>query len=303
MQFRSVQKIVRCVLFGFCSLAALSAAGAVEKPPLPEVVHIEHNGAFYKIDYSAFAGKRFSSALGGGCYEVSLSRRGEGKTWKELLTRDICLDDWGVSIRDAAGPDNFEFGIPKAALLPDVKNIPGDVMVTVSINGHVEELQAVLLYQLATSVASGALPAGVEDYVEFANLARHYSDDGWYHQALPVFQTLQDEVADRYLIPELDGLVPTCWQPCATCGVSAIGTVVGGTALAATCATTFGATCLGGTVGVVNLALRTVVACDECRICRREDPLCSPGYSTCCENQCCKDGVPLPDCGPDLPEK
>ena len=306
MQFRSAKTIVRGVLFVFCSLAALSTAGAVEKPPLPEVVHIEHNGAFYKIDYSDFTGNRFSSALGGGCYEVALSRRsGDGgkTTWRGVFTRTICLDDWGVTIRDAAGPDSFEFGIPKAALLPDVRDITGDVMVSVSVNGHVEELKPALFYQLATSIASGALPTGVEDYVEFANLARHYSEDGWYHQALPVFQTLQEEVADRYLIPEPDGLVPTCWQPCTTCGLSALGTVVGGTALAATCATTFGATCVGGAVGVVSLALRTVVACDACRICRGDDPRCSPGYSTCCENQCCKDGVPLPDCDPDLPEE
>jgi hypothetical protein len=142
--------------------------------------------------------------------------------------------------------------------------------------------------------------------VEFANLVWNYSEGGWYHQVLPVFHTMQEEVADRYLIPELDGSVPmSCWQPCATCGISAIGTVVGGTALAATCATTFGATCVGGAVGVVSLALRTVMACDACRVCRGEDPEpeCSLGYSPCCEDQCCKDDTILPECDPAEPEE
>ena len=301
MQLRSTKKIVPCVLFVFCSLAALFTAGAVEKSPLPEVVHLEHNGAFYKIDYSDFTRNRLSRALDGGCYEVSLSRRSEGKSWKELLIRTICLDDWGVTIRDAAGPDIFEVGIPKAALLSNVSDIPTDVMATVSVNGHIEELDQTLLYQLAIGVAGGTLPAGVEDRVEFANLAWHYSEGGWYHQALPLFQTLQEVVADRYLIPELDGSVPMgCWQPCLTCGTAALGTLFGGTVLAATCATTFGATCIGGAVGVVRLAVATVVSCEDCRVCRSE-PECSTGYSPCCENLCCQDGIPLPDCAPAIP--
>lgn len=308
MHFRSARRIVRNVPLILSILAAMTVAGAAEKPVLPEVVPFENDGIAYKIDYSDFLAKRYEFALHGGCYQVSMSQQlGEGHgvaedgIWREFMTRTICMDDWGTTIRDTAGEDHFEVAVPAVILHAGVRDGTEGVVATVAVNGHVESLDPALLNQLATGVAAGLLPAGVGEREEFVNLARHYSSDGWYHQALPLFQAAQELAGDRYTMPDLPGPVPlSCWKPCLQCAVYAGGTVVGGAALAASCATTFGATCIGGAVGVVRMAAGTLVSCSNCRDCRGGGrlPACGEGYSICCDKQCCSDSAPPPDCGP-----
>ncbi len=236
MQVSLKRRIAPSVLFLIACLVALSVAGAVERAPLPRVVQFEHGGVLYKLDFTDFYEKRLSFALDGGCYQVSISKgslnhrsvgqpfdqddlqavrildgplRAEAASWNEVFARTTCLDDREFTIRDEAGPDRFEFNIPRVALMVDVGDIPDGVMATVSVNGHLEELEPALLYQLATGVAAGAVPPGVEIRPEFTNLAWHYSADGWYHRALPVFQEMQAVVGDRYEIPEMGGSLST----------------------------------------------------------------------------------------------
>jgi hypothetical protein len=332
MQFRSARKMVHSVLFTLIALAALSVSVANEKPPLPHELTFEHGDAVYRIDYSNFFLNRAEFAREGGCYKIAISRLADSFAvdagslyqgavqriritgaeattpdggWQPVLVRTTCLDDRGLSITDAAGPDLFELYIPKQALMMESSLGADGLLATVALNGHVEELDLAILNQVATGVAAGVLPTGIENRKEFINLASNYSAGGWYHRALPIFQALQKTVAAQFQVPAMEGPVPnSCWKPCTMCGVSAVGTIVGGTALAATCATTFGATCVGGTVGLVRLAAGTVVSCSECRDCRRGGgggggQNCSEGFSPCCEEMCCRDGEPPPDCGPE----
>ncbi len=330
---RLFRKTLNWVTFMFLIGAVASAGYAAEGLPLlPQVLQFESGGNLFQVDYSDYFQARTRFSEEGGCYEIRLTGTLEngaagaalpslddlgsmtflagdvdetgsaGATRVALFTRTTCLSIDGVRIIDEAGPDQFEMELPWSSLKEDPQEGIGVPAITVRINGYTELLDSATVDALAAAQGSGSDPAWLESRPEFISIADRFHSLRWYGRVLPLFQEAQFRAASRFRLPDLEGAIPlSCWKPCTMCALNAAGTIVGGTALAASCASTFGATCVGGAVAVVRMAAGTLIACDDCRECRGgggggKGGECPKKYHECCKGKCCSDENPPKEC-------
>lgn len=247
---------------------------------------------------------------------------GDVQAWEDLFSYTLTRTPTAVSATASAGPDTFSIVFPWEVVTRDVRDLPPDSLIGVSVNGTAVDLEPSVFFQLATTYTAkrGDL-SDVRLPDSFGILSASFSAKSRFANAAQAFLFAVDKIQKSYEIPPISGpLNSGCVGPCLQCGGNLLLSLGTSLALIAACGgalATGGSTaalCVGAFIVHWGQQFVTIGSCLSCSDCMAAPPgigdggsggtaggTCDQGWHDCCNNQCCNNDNPPSCCNPPCP--